>query len=179
MKKRIEYNVPDGYFEGLRTKLSAIPAQEERPSRVQRFAPYLALAACFGVAVLVGNLVEDVHDTYAGMKPGTVITYHAIRAILNNEHMVSFSLMFFIGALFFLISLSLFSNESIIKKIPFIKHAKSRVLRFMLSFIGYAFVLTATTTVLYMFFDQSISILIPSFFFSIQKSIINHKRAKS
>ena len=129
--------------------------------------------------VLVGNLVEDVHDTYAGMKPGTVITYHAIRAILNNEHMVSFSLMFFIGALFFLISLSLFSKESIIKKIPFIKHAKSRVLRFMLSFIGYAFVLTATTTVLYMFFDQSISILIPSFFFSIQKSIINHKRAKS
>lgn len=57
MKKRIEYNVPDGYFGSLRTKLSAIPAQEEQPSRMQKFAPYLALAACFGIAVLIGNMV--------------------------------------------------------------------------------------------------------------------------
>lgn len=57
MKKRIEYNVPDGYFESLRTKLSAIPAQERQPSRMQKFTPYLALAACFAVAVLIGNLV--------------------------------------------------------------------------------------------------------------------------
>lgn len=57
MKKRIEYNVPDGYFESLRTKLSAIPAEVQRPSWVQRFTPYLALAACFAVAVLLGNLV--------------------------------------------------------------------------------------------------------------------------
>ena len=59
MKKRIEYNVPDGYFGSLRTKLSAIPAQEERPSRMQKFTPYLALAACFAIAVLIGNLALD------------------------------------------------------------------------------------------------------------------------
>ena len=129
--------------------------------------------------VLVGNLVDDVHHTYAGPKSGTVITYHALRSLLNNEHLVSFRLMFFIGVLFFLISLSLFSKESIIKKIPFFRYVKSKVLLFIISFIGYAFVLSATVTVLYMFFDQSISILVPSLFFSIQKSIINHKRAKS
>ncbi len=59
MKRKIEYNVPDGYFESLRTKLSAIPAQEERPSRMQKFTPYLALAACFAIAVLIGNLALD------------------------------------------------------------------------------------------------------------------------
>lgn len=59
MKRKIEYNVPDGYFESLRTKLSAIPAQEERPSRMQKFTPYLALAACFAIAVLIGNLALE------------------------------------------------------------------------------------------------------------------------
>ena len=59
MKRKIEYNVPDGYFESLRTKLSAIPAQEERPSRMQKFTPYLALAACFAIALLIGNLALD------------------------------------------------------------------------------------------------------------------------
>jgi len=57
MRKNNGYNVPEGYFEGLRTKLSAIPAQEKQPTRVQKFAPYLALAACFGLAVLIGNFV--------------------------------------------------------------------------------------------------------------------------
>ena len=57
MSKKIEYKVPEGYFENLKTRLSAIPAQEKQPARIQKFTPYLALAACFAVAVLVGNLV--------------------------------------------------------------------------------------------------------------------------
>ena len=57
MSKKIQYRVPEGYFENLETRLSAIPAQEKQPSRMQKFAPYLALAACFALAVLVGNLV--------------------------------------------------------------------------------------------------------------------------
>lgn len=57
MSKKIEYKVPEGYFENLKTRLSAIPAQEKQPGRMQKFTPYLALAACFALAVLVGNLV--------------------------------------------------------------------------------------------------------------------------
>ena len=57
MSKKIEYKVPDGYFEDLRMRLSAIPAQEKQPTRFQKFAPYLALAACFAVAVVAGNLI--------------------------------------------------------------------------------------------------------------------------
>ena len=57
MSKKIEYKVPAGYFEDLRTRLSAIPAQEKQPTRFQKFAPYLALAACFAVAVVAGNLI--------------------------------------------------------------------------------------------------------------------------
>ena len=66
MSKKIEYKVPDGYFENLKTRLSAIPAQEKQPSRIQKFTPYLALAACFAVAVLVGNLILNTKHTDSG-----------------------------------------------------------------------------------------------------------------
>ena len=52
------YNVPDGYFEGLRTKLSDIPAQD-RPGVLHKFTPYLALAACFATAVIIGNVIAN------------------------------------------------------------------------------------------------------------------------
>jgi hypothetical protein len=57
MNKKLNYSVPDGYFENLKTRLSQIPAQESRPSRITRLTPYLALAACFAFVVLVGNAV--------------------------------------------------------------------------------------------------------------------------
>ena len=125
--------------------------------------------------VFVGDMVDDVHDTYAGLKPGSIITYHALRSLLKDEHLVSYGMMFFLGVLFFLISLSLLSRKSLIKRIPFIRNTKSKVLLFIISFIGYAFVLSLMVCVLYLFFDYSISILIPSLYVSIQKTIIDYK----
>lgn len=56
------YKVPEGYFDDLQKRLEAIPAQQ---AEVQapvvhvgvwtRVRPYVALAACMAVAVLVGN----------------------------------------------------------------------------------------------------------------------------
>lgn len=57
MNKKLNYSVPDGYFENLKTRLSSIPAQERRPSRIVKLTPYLALAACFAFIVLIGNAV--------------------------------------------------------------------------------------------------------------------------
>ena len=57
MNKKLNYSVPDGYFENLKTRLSAIPQQQETPGRLQRFTPYLALAACFAMAIMVGSIV--------------------------------------------------------------------------------------------------------------------------
>ena len=128
--------------------------------------------------VFIGDMVEDVHDTYSGLKPGSIITYHALRSLLEDEHIVSYGLMFFLAVMFFMISLSLFNKESIIKRIPIIRNTKSKVLLFLISFMGYAFVMSLVVSALYMFFDRSISVLIPSLYFSIQKTIIDYKRMK-
>ena len=53
MNRKNGFTVPDGYFDKLKGKLSAIPARGRRLSPV----PYLALAACFAVMVLAGNFI--------------------------------------------------------------------------------------------------------------------------
>ena len=58
--RQLPYRVPQGYFEGLQTRLSEIPsAQAEKQSAFRSFipklAPYFAMAACFTLALLVGK----------------------------------------------------------------------------------------------------------------------------
>ena len=55
------YDVPEGYFEQLQSRLVNIPAQQEQPEKVipvfHKVRPYLALAACFVMAFCVGNFI--------------------------------------------------------------------------------------------------------------------------
>jgi hypothetical protein len=74
------YEVPEGYFAGLRDRLAAIPSQEtlktgtvmpalEAPahrSLWNRIVPYAALAACFAVMVVAGNAILSRTASKAG-----------------------------------------------------------------------------------------------------------------
>ena len=53
MKKQMPYSAPEGYFEGLQTRLAEIPARRSRFNVM----PYLALAASFAIALLAGNYI--------------------------------------------------------------------------------------------------------------------------
>lgn len=53
MKKQMPYSTPEGYFEGLQTRLEAVPVLKRRFN----FAPYLVLAASFALAALAGNYI--------------------------------------------------------------------------------------------------------------------------
>ena len=53
MKTNIPYSTPEGYFDSLQNRLSEIPARRTRIN----FTPYLALAASFVMALLVGNYI--------------------------------------------------------------------------------------------------------------------------
>ena len=125
--------------------------------------------------VFIGDMVEDVHDTYAGMKPGIIITYQALQALMKNEHIVSWSLLIVLSIIFFFISLSLYRKSPIIKRLPLIKNSHSRLLNFILSFLGYASVLFILVVLINIFFNKSVSILIPSLYFSTLNLIIKYK----
>ena len=57
MSKRNDISTPEGYFGDLQKRLSEIPARPARVSTVHRLAPYVAIAASFLVAVILGNAI--------------------------------------------------------------------------------------------------------------------------
>ncbi|MBR1571013.1 MAG: hypothetical protein IJ651_09815, partial [Bacteroidales bacterium] len=59
MTRKTDISTPEGYFENLHERLSAIPASapETKPSKVHRFAPYFAYAASLALLVAAGNFV--------------------------------------------------------------------------------------------------------------------------
>lgn len=125
--------------------------------------------------VFIGDMVEDFHDTYAGMKPGIIITYQALQALMKDEHIVSWSLLVVLSIIFFFMSLSLYCKKPIINRLPLIKNIRSRLLNFILSFLGYASVLFILVVLINIFFNKSLSILIPSLYFSTLNLIIKYK----
>lgn len=57
---KMPYNVPEGYFEGLRAKISEIPDREPEVTVISRVRPYFALAAAFVSIVVAGTAVLKV-----------------------------------------------------------------------------------------------------------------------
>ncbi|MBQ6087728.1 MAG: hypothetical protein IJK96_06695 [Bacteroidales bacterium] len=58
------YNVPEGYFEGLKARLERIPAEHsaapaKRPFTWMRIRPYVALAACLALLLTAGTILLD------------------------------------------------------------------------------------------------------------------------
>ena len=131
-----------------------------------------------GKYIVVGDMVEDVHDTYSGLKPGSVIMFYAFQALMKGKHFVSFGLWMLMAVVFFLISLSQFSHRSLMEQIPFVHKSNSKILHFALSFVEYTFILAAVAMLLNVVWGVSLSILVPSTYFAIQKMIINYKRTK-
>ena len=91
--------------------------------------------------VVIGDMVEDLHDTYSGSKPGSVLTYYAFVALMNGNHYVRYGLFLFLGLLYFGISMSLFESHSIIERIPYIKTSKSKFIHFCVSLFEYTSIL--------------------------------------
>lgn len=110
MTKKSDISTPEGYFEDLQQRLKAIPAAApaREPSKVRRFAPYLAYAASLALLVTVGNFIlrksttpavaEDPYWDYIAylsdaLDPdGCWEDYPEQEASLSNEDIVNFLL---------------------------------------------------------------------------------------
>lgn len=128
--------------------------------------------------IVVGNLIDDKHDTFFGEIPGSVLVFNAYWSLKNGENIVKTWVEVFFFILFFCISLSLFSKQHILEKISWIRKSKSKLLHFVLTFLGYSVVLLLTTIVLYLCFSVISSIWVPALYFSIQKAYFTYKYMK-
>ena len=127
--------------------------------------------------VVIGNFVEDLHDTYIGMKPGPYILYKALRTLEKGEHYVNWWYQFLFACVYFFMSCTLLMRHSLLKRIPFIKNSKSRLLHFFLTFLGCGMLITILDILL--FFNGHIhSILFPSIYFGLLKYVLTYRRLK-
>ncbi|MBO4446561.1 MAG: hypothetical protein J5764_00370 [Bacteroidales bacterium] len=55
MKKQMPYSVPEGYIQNMQQRLEAIPDRAKGSSSWQKISPYLALAAVFAAAFVIGG----------------------------------------------------------------------------------------------------------------------------
>lgn len=84
-KRKEAFDVPDGYFEGLKTRLGRIPGQKAVPGPAQRMMPYLALAACFVSLLVVGNIV--LRNTASGSEEELYDKYYYISMLQADEYL--------------------------------------------------------------------------------------------
>ena len=127
--------------------------------------------------IVIGNFVEDIHDTYIGMKPGPYILYIALRALEKGYHFVNWWHQFIWACVYFFISCTLFIRKSILSMIPFIRKSKSKLLHFCTTFIECSVLITIFDIIL--FFDGHIhSVLFSSIYFGLLKYVLTYKRMK-
>ncbi len=129
-----------------------------------------------GKYVVICDMVEDLHDTYSGKKPGSVIAFYAFKALMDNKHVVNYWVLLLFAFVYFIISMLQFSHRSLIEMIPFVRDSHSDLLHFAFSFVEFTVILSFVVVVLNLIWNVSTSILLPSIYFSIQKNIINYKR---
>lgn len=120
--------------------------------------------------VVIGDLVEDIHDTYIGLQPGALINLNSYIALCRDEHLISWLGFISQFALYFIISWCIIRRVSIIDKISIFRNKNYGVIRFLLSFISYSVILTVASAIIYIYSGSIFSIALPSLYFTILES---------
>ena len=125
--------------------------------------------------VVIGDFVGDVHDTYMGAIPGSVIMMRALATLEEGGNIVKTSHVMLWLVVFFLINLSILYNKPISKHIPIIKNIPYKLFHFCFSLITFTFVLIIVSTIEYICEYPTYSLVVPIFYFSILKIYVQYK----
>jgi uncharacterized membrane protein (DUF485 family) len=117
--------------------------------------------------LIVGDFINDLHDTYRGLQPGSFLVYLAYKELVNNAHIVSWTYIFCMFIVYFMIAYTILSNKSWMD-LPCVKKiTKNKLTHFILGFIGYSLVLTIIGIISFTIFNIVSNVILPSFVFSI------------
>jgi hypothetical protein len=125
--------------------------------------------------VVIGNFKEDQHDTYMGRISGSIIVMRALATLEEGGNRVYLfhELLWFV--VFFLINMSILSDKPISRRIPLVRKTNRKWIHFLFSIVTFAGILIVCTTLEYLLDYPVSSIIIPSLYFSILKTIVRYK----
>ena len=128
--------------------------------------------------IIVGDFVNDLHDTYTGLQPGPYLVYLAYKELAVGKHFVSWLFICFMIFVYMIISMFILNRKTLWSFIPLFNRVNSKFVHFVLNLIGYSTVLVAISIILFICFRTVYNIFFPSLFFSLITLIISYKSQK-
>lgn len=121
-----------------------------------------------GRILLVGDFDFDLHPTYVGDVPGSMLSFLAWWELHRGKHTLSIGFILLLVSLYFIFCwLLLTPHRNWYEYVPVLRSIRGTFWRFLLSLLGWGFVLWIFQILLYCFSDISLSIAVPTLFFSV------------
>lgn len=129
--------------------------------------------------VFVGNMTEDLHDTYAGLQPGMVILNNAIDALSKGRHYVYASHQAIMFIVYLMLSLCILYKKGISDLLPALWRKKHAFLSFMLQMLSLTSVLFIVELSEIKMFHTTTNFFFTLLFFAIMKFYIEFNDYKN
>lgn len=118
--------------------------------------------------VVVGDMIHDIHQTYAGDVPGPLLNIRAYEALIERRHLLDWRLAVFLFVVYFGCSYFILYGHSIrcpegVKNWLF----RHPLVAFVLLNIGWGLVMFIVKLIAFIIFGVSVIIAIPTFVFSL------------
>lgn len=105
-----------------------------------------------GKIIIVGDFMNDLHDTYAGMQPGSYLIYLAYKELQNGKHFVSWSFVIFTWILYVVMSMFIVNKKNVFNYIPYFQKKHSKTFLFVINLLGYSTILSLLSIIFYLIF---------------------------
>ena len=132
-----------------------------------------------GRYLIVGDMKNDMHDTYAHKQPGAYLHYLGFLSLMKGNHIVrwwSLLLLLTYALISFIILQGLSREETRWRLLRWIEARP--LLHFTCTLLGYGFCLFLLSALFYFCFDIAYNIFIPSFSFALLSNYVQFKKSK-
>jgi len=123
------------------------------------------IGICRGKLVVIGNFVDDVHDTYIGRQPGPYLHYLAYDSLREGRHILPWWYILLIAAVYFVTFCQIARQQRLLLLIPAVR--KYKLLHFIASLTSNVLLLTIVSWLSYSLFKIPASIFVPTVAFTI------------
>lgn len=128
--------------------------------------------------VIVGDFINDTHDTYIGEQPGSYLIYLVYKSLVAGKQFVSWPFTILMFLLYAVISYLILIHKSLNEILPIIKRFHNNLWIFIWNLIGYSTLLYIISIISYSFFNTSYDVFFPSLFFSLLTTFMAYRTLK-
>lgn len=142
-----------------------------------------------GKIIVVGDFNEDLHDTYMGMQPGPYLTYTAYKYLAKGGNKLSIGVLAFMTLVFFLIVRGKLRGRPVfpwgerflsLRWMGWLRCLlRSRLIKFVGTFITYSVVLSFICTIFYLICESTFNVEIPALVITIISAVMDLQKKET